>query len=205
MDPRKAREKGQRRVLLVGVGASIVLHGVVFGALSFQTADSPGSTAAEAGRQAAPFEVVALEVVDVREVPEVEPPDVAATDRPVVVSPAPEDLPEPTSSSMAAAASAAEVTTLTVADLMGSTLSSASLAMRPTAQRNIPGAFTGLAIVDPHAGHDHGDEEEEGEGFWSALGNAWGKVGMGTGGGKVCRPPVVIRLPAFTPSQHSER
>lgn len=194
MDPRKAREKGQRRVLLMGVGASIVLHGVVFGALTFHTADSPGSTAAEGGRQAAPFEVVALEIVDVREVPEVKPPDVAATDRPVVVSPAPEDLPEPTSSSMAAAsASAAEVATLTVADLMGSTLSSASLAMRPAAQRNIPGGFTGIAMVDPHAGHDHGDEEEEGEGFWSALGNAWGKVGMGTGGGKVCRPPVVIR------------
>lgn len=194
MDPRKARDKGQRRVLLGGVGASIVLHGVVFGALSFQTADSAGSTAAEAGRQAAPFEVVALEIVDVREVPEVDPPDVAATDRPVVVSPAPEDLPEPTSSSMAAAsASAAEVATLTVADLMGSTVSSASLAMRPAAQRNIPGGFTGVAMVDPHAGHDHGDEEEEGEGFWSALGNAWGKVGMGTGGGKVCRPPVVIR------------
>ena len=194
MDPRKARDKGQRRVLLGGVGASIVLHGVVFGALSFQTADSAGSTAAEAGRQAAPFEVVALEIVDVREVPEVDPPDVAATDRPVVVSPAPEDLPEPTSSSMAAAsASAAEVATLTVADLMGSTVSSASLAMRPAAQRNISGGFTGVAMVDPHAGHDHSDEEEEGEGFWSALGNAWGKVGMGTGGGKVCRPPVVIR------------
>lgn len=194
MDPRKAREKGQRRVLLMGVGASIVLHGVVFGALSFQTADSPGSTAAEAGRQAAPFEVVALEIVDVREVPEVKPPDVAATDRPVVVSPAPEDLPDPASSSMAAAsASATDVAALTVADLMGSTVSSASLAMRPAAQRDIPGGFTGIAMVDPHAGHDHGDEEEEGEGFWSALGNAWGKVGMGTGGGKVCRPPVVIR------------
>lgn len=198
MNPRRARERGQRRVLFMGVGASIVLHGVVFGALSFRTADVPGSTGSEMGRQVAPFEVVALEIVDVREVPEVITPDVAATNLPVIVSPAPEDLPDPTSSSMAAAsASAAEVASLSVADLMGSTLSSASLAMRPraAAQRDIPGGFTGLSMVDPHAGHDHGDEDEEGEGegFWSALGNAWGKVKMGSGGGKVCRPPVIVR------------
>ena len=196
MNPRRVRERGQRRVLYAGLGVSIALHGVVFGALNFRTADSPGSTAAEMGRQAAPFEVVALEIVDVREVPEEVNPEVAATDIPVIVSPAPEDLPEPTSGGRAAAsASAAEVTTLTVADLMGSTVLSSSLAMRPraAAQRDIPGAFTGVAMADPHAGHDHGDEEEEGEGFWGALGNAWGKVSMGSGGGKVCRPPVVIR------------
>lgn len=196
MNPRRVRERGQRRVLYAGLGVSIALHGVVFGALNFRTADSPGSTAAEMGRQAAPFEVVALEIVDVREVPEEVNPEVAATDIPVIVSPAPEDLPEPTSGGRAAAsASAAEVATLTVADLMGSTVLSSSLAMRPraAAQRDIPGAFTGVAMADPHAGHDHGDEEEEGEGFWGALGNAWGKVKMGSGGGKVCRPPVVIR------------
>ncbi len=196
MSPRKARERGQRRVLFVGVGASIVLHGLVFGALSFRTAESPGSTGSEPGRQPAPFEVVALEIVDVREVPETVNPEVAATDVPVIVSPAPEDLPEPTASGMAAAsASAAEVATLTVADLLGSPMSSASLAMRPraAAQRDIPGGFTGIAIADPHAGHDHGDEEEDGEGFWGKLGNAWGKVGMGTGGGKICRPPVIVR------------
>ncbi len=196
MNPRRVRERGQRRVLYAGLGVSIALHGVVFGALNFRTADSPGSTAAEMGRQAAPFEVVALEIVDVREVAEEVNPEVAATDIPVIVSPAPEDLPEPTSGGMAAAsASAAEVATLTVADLMGSTVLSSSLAMRPraAAQRDIPGAFTGVAMADPHAGHDHGDEEEEGEGFWGALGNAWGKVSMGSGGGKVCRPPVVIR------------
>ena len=180
----------------MGVGASIVLHGLVFGALSFRTADSPGSTASESGRQPAPFEVVALEIVDVREVPETVNPEVAATDLPVIVSPAPEDLPEPTASGMAAAsASAAEVATLTVADLLGSPVSSASLAMRPraAAQRDIPGGFTGIAMADPHAGHDHGDEEEDGEGFWGALGNAWGKVRMGSGGGKICRPPVIVR------------
>ncbi len=196
MNPRRVRERGQRRVLYAGLGVSIALHGVVFGALNFRTADSPGSTASEMGRQAAPFEVVALEIVDVREVPEEVNPEVAATDIPVIVSPAPEDLPEPTSGGRAAAsASAAEVATLTVADLMGSTVLSSSLAMRPraAAQRDIPGAFTGVAMADPHAGHDHGDEEEEGEGFWGALGNAWGKVKMGSGGGKVCRPPVVIR------------
>lgn len=196
MNPRKARERGQRRVLLLGLGVSIALHGVVFGALSFQTPDSPGPVESELGRQPAPFEVVALEIVEVREIPEMVTPDVVATDVPVIVTPAPEDLPEPTSGgNAAAAASAAEVATLTVADLMGSTMSSSSLAMRPraAAQREIPGAFTGVAMADPHAGHDHGDEEEEGEGFWGALGNAWGKVKMGSGGGKICRPPVVIR------------
>ena len=196
MNPRRARERGQRRVLYAGLGVSIALHGVVFGALNFRTADSPGSDGSEQGWQPAPFEVVALEIVDVREVPEEVNPEVAATDLPVIVSPAPEDLPEPTSGgSAAASASAAEVATLTVADLMGSTVLSSSLAMRPraAAQRDIPGAFTGVAMADPHAGHDHGDEEEEGEGFWGALGNAWGKVSMGSGGGKVCRPPVVIR------------
>ncbi len=196
MNPRKARERGQRRVLLLGLGVSIALHGVVFGALSFRTPDSPGPLESELGRQPAPFEVVALEIVEVREVPEMVTPDVAATDLPVIVTPAPEDLPEPTSGgSAAAAASADELATLTVADLMGSTMSSSSLAMRPraAAQREIPGAFTGVALADPHAGHDHGDEEEDGEGFWGALGNAWGKVRMGSGGGKICRPPVVIR------------
>lgn len=197
MIPRRARERGQRRILYVGLGVSVALHGVVFGALDFRTADRPGTgSETEAGTQA-PFEIIALEIVDVREAPEVVDPDVAVTDLPVVVSPAPEDLPEPTSASMAAAsASAAEVATLTVSDFLGApTLSSSSLAMRPrvAAQREIPGALASVAVADPHAGHDHGEEEEDGEGFWNALGNAWGKVRMGSGGGKICRPPVVIR------------
>lgn len=195
MKTRRARDHQHRREVVVGIGVSVALHGVVFGALSFQTAGSPsGADAMVPGEEPALFDV-AMEIVEIREVTKSSP-EVAASTRPVVTSPAPADRPEPTSASMGmASASAAEIASLTPADLLGATaLTSLNLSMRPhfASQREIAGAMQQVGALDPHAGHDHGDEEEEGEGFWQKLGNAWGKAPLGSGG-KVCKPPVVIR------------
>ncbi len=194
MTARKARDHRHRRGVVVGIGVSAAVHGVFFGALNFRTADSLSDTDAMVpGEEPALFDV-AMEIVEIREETT---PEVAASTRPVVTSPAPVDRPEPASASMgAASASAAEIASLTPADLLAATaLTSANLSMRPhfASQREIAGALQEIGALDPHAGHDHGDEEEEGEGFWQKLGNAWGKVPLGSGGGKVCKPPVVIR------------
>lgn len=204
MTSRRARNHRHRRGVAIGIGVSVALHAVVFGALSFETAETPaGADVASPGQTPALFDV-AMEIVEIREVPDVNP-EVVASDRPVVNSPAPVDLPEATSASMAAAsASATEIASITPADLLAATaLTSPNLSMRPrfAAAREIGGARHEVGALDPHAGHDHGDEEEEEEGFWQKLGNAWGKVPMGSGGGKVCKPPkpvVVVRSEAIT-------
>lgn len=202
MISRRARNLQHRRGVIVGIGVSAALHGVVFGALRFQTADTAaGADAAGPGEEPAIVDV-AMEIVEIREVPEIDP-EVVATDRPVVNSPAPVDLPEPTSASMGASSSlASEIASRTPADLLAATvLTSPTRSMRPrfASAREIGGALQKVGALDPHAGHDHGDEEDEGEGFWQKLGNAWGKVPLGSGGGRVCKPPVVIRWSAVTP------
>ncbi|MYE15556.1 MAG: hypothetical protein F4Y07_03645 [Gemmatimonadetes bacterium] len=204
MTSRRARNNRHRRGVIIGIGVSAALHGVVFGALRFQTAEIAGAAdSASPGEEPALFDM-AMEIVEIREVPEVEP-EVVASDRPVITSPAPLDIPEPASTSMAAAsASAAEIAAITPADLLAATaLTSPSRSIQPrfAAAREIGGARQEIGALDPHAGHDHGDEEEEGEGFWQKLGLAWGKVPMGSGGGKICKPPkpvVVVRQEAMT-------
>lgn len=194
MITKSARDHRHRRGVIAGIGVSAALHGVVFGALTFQTSESAGTSSAAPGEEPAIMDV-AMEIVQIREVSETAP-EVAASTRPAVVSPAPVDRPEPTSASKgAASASAAEIASITPADLLAATaLTSPNLSMRPqfTARREVAGALQQVGALDPHAGNDHGDEEDEGEGFWQKLGNAWGKVPLGSGGGKVCKPPVVI-------------
>ena len=204
MTSRRVRNHQHRRGVIIGIGVSAALHAVVFGALRFQTAEmTADADLVGPGDEHTLFDV-AMEIVEIREVPDVDP-EVVASDRPVVNSPAPVDLPEPTSASMgAASASAAEIASITPADLLAATaLTSPNLSIQPrfAAAREIGGALQEVGALDPHAGHDHGDEEEEGEGFWQKLGNAWGKVPMGSGGGKVCKPPkpiVVVRSEAIT-------
>ncbi len=201
MTSRRARNHQHRRGVAVGIGVSIALHAVVFGALRFQTADLPaGADMASPGEEPAHFDI-AMEIVEIREVPEINT-EVVASDRPIVNSPAPVDRPEPMSASRgAASASAAEIASITPADLLAATaLTSPNLSMKPrfAAARDIGGALQEVGALDPHAGQDQGDEEDEGEGFWQKLGNAWGKVPLGSGGGKVCKPPVVIRWSAIT-------
>ncbi len=203
MTSRRARNHQHRRGVIIGIGVSAALHGVVFGALRFQTSEVPaGADPLGAAEESALFDV-AMEIVEIREIPEVEL-EVAATDRPVVSSPAPVDRSEPTSPSMAAAsAAAAEIAATTPADLLAATaLASPNRSMQPrfASAREIGGARQQIGALDPHAGHDHGDEEEEGEeGFWQKLGLAWGKVPLGGGGAMVCKPPkpiVVVRSAA---------
>ena len=198
---RQHRNLVHRRVVMVGVGVSVVLHGAVFGAMSFRTDELPGSDLLdETDRSAAPFEVLAMEIVEIRETPEVMP-EVVASNLPVVTTPAPVERPEPAESSRgAAAASASEIAALTLDEILGAAMStSANLSMRPrfAVARNVGGAFEAVALADPRAGLDQGDEDEEdeGEGFWDRLGDAWGKVALGSGGGKVCKPPVVMQPP----------
>ena len=202
MTSRRARNHQHRRGVTIGIGVSAALHAVVFGALTFQTTDAPAGADLVGPDEAPALFNVAMEIVQIREVPEIDP-EVVASDRPVVNSPAPVDLPEATSASRgAASASAAEIASLTPADLLAATaLTSPNLSLRPrfAAAREIGGTLQQVGALDPHAGHDHGDEEDEGEGFWQKLGNAWGKVPLGSGGGKVCKPPVLIHWGSVTP------
>ena len=197
MVTRRVRDHQHRRGLLVGIGVSVALHAVVFGALNFQTADG-GADAPGMSEEQVLLDV-AMEIVEIREVTEITV-EMPTSTRPIVASPAPVDRPEPASASMgAASASAVVIASITPADLLAATaLTSPNLTMRPrfAAQREIAGAMQQIGAPDPHAGHDHGEEEDEGDGFWQKLGNAWGKVPMGSGGGKVCKPPTVTRPPA---------
>ena len=192
---RRQRNGRHRRVVLAGIGVSVALHAVLFGALGF-SAEAPPKGGGEPDRETgpAPFEVTAIEVVEIRESPEVMP-EALASNLPVVNTPAPVEKPEPAESSRgAAAAAASRLASLSLDEILGSaSLSSTSLSMRPTfaASTNVGGAFEAVAFGDGDAGREHGDEDDEGEGFWQRLGDAWGKVALGSGGGKICKPPVM--------------
>ena len=201
---RRQRNIRHRKTVLLGVGASVLLHAALFGALTFRTDDLAEKASLQGDDPGAPsFE--AIRIVQIEEAPEVDP-EVAVTDRPVVNTPAPVEAPEPAASSRgAASAAAAEVAAaMTLEEILGArSVASAELSMRPqfAASRDVGGAFEVVAFADPHAGHDHGEDEEEGEGFWQKLGDAWGKVALGSGGGKVCKPPPLLQ-PPVVPDGH---
>ncbi|MYJ17691.1 MAG: hypothetical protein F4106_06540 [Gemmatimonadetes bacterium] len=70
MTSRRARNNRHRRGVVIGIGVSAALHGLVFGALRFQTAEIAGaSDSASPGEEPALFDV-AMEIVEITEVPE---------------------------------------------------------------------------------------------------------------------------------------
>ncbi len=197
MNASTARIGHHRRLVFVGLGASVAVHAAVFAGLSFSVPNVPnGDVESAPPRPSIAADEVPLQVVQIQETLPVDP-EVAVTDVPVLTSPAPVEEPGTAAPSRAAAsASAAETKAMTLDDLQKAIVfTSRELSMRPNfaASRQIAGARDPIAAVDPHAGHDHGDLDDDEDGFWTRLGNAWGQAMSGSGGGKICRPPVVIR------------
>ncbi len=200
MTTEKARRQRHRRMALVGLGVSVALHAAIFATLSFEVPEQTDTPAGTVAERAVAAPVPAMEVVRIVEVPQVDP-EVVTSDRPVVTAPSPIDRPQPPSSSLrtpatapSATVSAAAAPALSTIELIAASSLNGSLTTRVSfgSPGQVPGALDAIAAADPHAGHDHGEEdEEEGRGFWQRLGDAWGKVAMGSGGGKVCRPPIL--------------
>ncbi len=207
-----ARKRRHRRMALVGLGISVGLHAAVFATMSFDVQERTSASDGTVAERALPAAMPAMEIVQIREVPEVDP-EVAASDRPVVTAPAPIERTEPPSTSLRALASAPPATAspaaatsapaLSTAELIAASSLNGSLTTRVSfgSPGQIAGSRDAVAMADPYAGQDHGEEEEEEErGFWQRLGDAWGKVPLGSGGGKICRPPVLGPGPGLSPS-----
>ena len=208
---RRARDRQHKRIVGVGLVVSLALHAVLLAGLDFVVPETEATVGAAEANADAPLEFVSMELVNIEEVEPVPEEPMIADERPVMADPAPDQVadapagdPTPAGPAQGAPASLATgapppAAAPSAADLIATLdrQSSVALAMRPqfVAQRGVPGA---LDAIDPHAGHDH--EEEEGdnqESWWRRLG-----VPLGSGGTRICkpaRPPVVIHKAAVTP------
>ena len=200
MSVRTARDRQHRQIVVVGLVVSLAIHAVVLGAMTFHGADPSG----EVGKFGqpdveAPFETAFLELIEIEEVPEpVEVEPIIENARAVVATPTPEQQPTPAAGelSQAAPASATEAASGAGAPAASSVATELvrlgrdariALSMKPqfVAQRSVAGANQPIEAVDPHAGHDHAEDDgDEEESWWRRLG-----ITVGTGGGKICRPP----------------
>ena len=187
----------------VCLGISVAVHGVLFGALTFQVSQPPSEAPAGA-TEAVVFQEYAIELVEIEEVTEpvvLEPILVQA--RPALATPTPEELPEPAPGevSMAKAGEAPPSDAVTGADVnargdafpsatsLAETGLPAQLALSMTPRfgimKELPESLRRpLAMLDPYAGHDHGEGDGDEELSW------WRRLGMkfGIGGGLICRP-----------------
>ncbi len=200
MSVRTARDRQHRQIVGVGLVVSLAIHAVVFGAMKFHVPDQSG----EVGKFGqpdveAPFETAFLELIKIEEVPEpVEVDPIIDNARAVVATPTPEQQPTPAAGELSQAAPAAVAEAASGA---GTPVASSvatefvrlgreariALSMKPqfVAQRSVAGADQPIEALDPHAGHDHAEDDgDEEDSWWRRLG-----ITVGTGGGKVCRPP----------------
>lgn len=213
MTTRRTRNRQHTRNVGLGLLVSLALHAVVLAGLSFEVPADDGTVGARANVQPeAPLDFTSMELVRIEEIEPV-PEELVVTDmRPVLASPDQEQVAEtpagdptpagPASGSVAAASGAAAPGPQSPTPNLLASLkleSKVSLAMRPqfAGQRGVPGASQAIDAIDPHAGHDH--EEEEGDhqdSWWRRLG-----VPFGSGGSRICkpRPPTVIHKAAVTP------
>lgn len=211
---RRARDRQHKRIVGVGLVVSLALHAVLLAGLDFVVPETEATVGAAEANADAPLEFVSMELVNIEEVEPVPEEPMIADERPVMADPAPDQVadapagdPTPAGPAQGAPASLATgapppAAAPSAADLIATLdrQSSVALAMRPqfVAQRGVPGALDAIDAIDPHAGHDH--EEEEGdnqESWWRRLG-----VPLGSGGTRICkpaRPPVVIHKAAVTP------
>lgn len=203
MSTRQIRNRQNRMVVGVCLAVSVAVHGVLFGALTFQVEQSPSESPAGTAEQAV-LQDPAIEVVEIREVREpviLEPIIVRA--RPAVATPTPEELPDPAPGevSMARPGDAQPSDAVTGADVHArgdafpSTTTPAetglparlalSMAPRFGAMKNLPESLREpVAQLDPLAGQGDGEGDGEEEQSW------WRRLGMkfGLGGGLICRP-----------------
>ncbi|MDE2803849.1 MAG: hypothetical protein OXN18_01755 [Gemmatimonadota bacterium] len=214
MTTRRARDRQHKRIVGVGLVVSLALHAVLLAGLDFEVPETAATVGAAEPSADAPLEFVSMELVNIEEIEPVPEEPMIADDRPVVADPSSDQVAatpagDPTPAGPAQGAPARTATGAprpaaapSAADLIASLdrQSSVALAMRPqfVAQRGVPGALDAVDAIDPHAGHDH--EEEEGdnqESWWRRLG-----VPLGSGGTRICkpaRPPVVIHKATVTP------
>ncbi len=212
MTTRRIRNRQHTRNVGLGLVVSLALHAVLLAGLSFEVPDDDATVGSRANAQAdAPADFTSMEIVRIEEVEPVPEEPVVTDTRPVVATPSQEQVAQtpagdptpagPSSGSPAAASGAAAPGPPSPANLLASLEleSNVSLAMRPqfAGQRGVPGADQAIDEIDPHAGHDHEDDEGDNEDSW------WRRLGVpfGSGGSQICkpRPPTVIHKAAVTP------
>ena len=200
MSVRTARDRQHRQIVGVGLAVSLAVHAVVLGAITFHAPDTSGEVGKFGQPEVeAPFETAFLELIDIEEVPEpVEVEPIIDNARAVVATPTPEQQPTPAAGELSQAAPAA---TAEAASGAGAPAASSvatelvklgreariALSMKPqfVTQRSVAGADQPIEALDPHAGHDHAEDDgDEEDSWWRRLG-----ITMGSGGGRICRPP----------------
>lgn len=204
MSTRRNRNRRNRLVVGVCLAISVAVHGVLFGALTFEVPQS-SSQAPDGTIEPVVFLEPAIEVVEIRQVREpivLEPIHVQA--RPAVATSRPEKLPQPAQGevSVAKAGEAPPSDAVTGADvhaqgdafpsttILAETGTAAQFAMSIRSRMGIleklPESIRQpVEMRDPHEGHDHGEGDGEEElSWWQRLGM---KFGIGDGG-KICRP-----------------
>ena len=209
MKSRQVRERQYRRIFVAGIGVSVAVHGVVLGVSAFKvpasTAGDADETSSTATPEAAQFRAIELVELSVQNEPVEAPTPVEAAAVLASSQPAPATPPPPTVASVRAVpspAGGAPAPAIDAATMLASLGAPSAPTMRANfaAQRSLPyGASASQAIpapagADPHAGHDHGsDEESDGTGWWGRF-----KVALGQGAGGHCKPrkpPVVVSGP----------
>lgn len=191
--------------MVVGVclGVSVAVHGILFGALTFQVPQLPSESPAGAAERVV-VQQPTIELVEIEEVKEpivLEPILVQA--RPALATPTPEELPEPAPGevSLAKAGDSPPSDAVTGADVnaQGDAFPSATslaetglpaqlaLSMTPRfgIMKELPESLREpLEMLDPYAGVGDGEGDGEEELTW------WRRLGMkfGLGGGLICRP-----------------
>lgn len=203
MSTRQSRDRQGRVVLGVSLAISLAVHGVLFGALDFQVRWHPSESPAGIPEPVVP-EYTAIELVEIREVPEqvaLDPVIVEA--RVALATPTPEELPEPVAGerSMARAGEAppsdavtgtdvdaggdAFPSTETLADAGSAARFAESLRPRFGILKQLPrSAREPVEMLEPNFGDGLGAGDGEEETSW------WRRLGMkfGIGGGEICRP-----------------
>lgn len=203
----------------VSLAVSAAVHGVLLGALNFQVPQPPSESPAGTTDPLAFLD--AIEVVQIEEVRkpiELEPIHVQA--RPALATPTPEELPQPAPGDVSVAKAGdtppsdavTGVDVHAVGDAFPSTTSPAdagptarlALSLKPRfgMLRELPeSARQPVAMLDPHAGHDHGEGDgREEENWWDRLGRK-----LGFGGGKICRPRPELIVDEEKPDKEEEK
>ena len=212
MKSRRIRERHYRRIFVAGIGASVTVHAVVLGMATFNV---PATTAGppedrRATSEAPRFDAVEVVQLSVQAEPTEAPAPVEAEVAAAAVEPsaaAPAAAPPASARATPSPAAGAPSPATNAAVLLASLEAPSAPSMRANfaARQSLPyGASASQAIsepadADPHAGHDHGhDEESEGDGWWGRFKVA---LGQGAAGGycKPRKPPVLVSGPNHPP------
>ena len=191
---RRANERQHRRFLAAGIGASVAVHGAILGLSTFSVpASTAGVADGDRNRPADRADAPVMEVVTLAEVP-------AAIPAPPARSPSAAAAPSRAAGARSPAAAPRPVAEAapSAAEMLAALETRARPSMRPNfaaLQSVSPGGPSALPAVagagDDHAGHDHGQDEDDGNSWWRRLG-----ISVGSGGGHCKpRPGVVVSGP----------